>query len=122
MATPTIKTIAAPNARLAKRQAQSSKLPPYQFHIRVDSQFGIAIARADREHQPGIRNAGNVLFEGVGRVVVVTAVRRFVGKARSVAEQHAQGDLLLGVFLKDTVGMEIGQVGTDSCRGSLSLI
>jgi len=44
--------------------------------------------------------------------VIVVAHRGIVSEAGSVAEQVAQGDLALGVLLKDAVDGKIRQVGS----------
>ena len=53
--------------------------------------------------------------EVAGLRLVVVAQRGLVGEARGVAEQHAQGDPLFGVWLEGAVDGEAGQVPDDRC-------
>jgi hypothetical protein len=81
----------------------------------VDAVVAVAVARADREEQPGFSDTVDVRLPGIHAKIVVIADRRVVGEAGGVAEQVAQGDFVLGALVENAVDVEVRQVLADGC-------
>ncbi len=72
----------------------------------VDAEVGVLVVVADREAQPGPRDAGAVGVEAAAAEVEVGAVRRLVREPGGVAEQVPQRDQPAGIGVEDAVDGE----------------